>query len=108
MIGKKVPVFFEVCLTYVTPLVLLVSMVFKLAQYTLTTYGKYEYPHYSAVIGWIYAAIPVTPIPVFFIWELAKAEGPMRAVSQSISRRLVLVCSKTDLKGVKGNISVQF
>ncbi|XP_041377019.1 sodium- and chloride-dependent taurine transporter-like [Gigantopelta aegis] len=79
MIGRNVPVVFKIFLTYVTPLVLLVTVVFTLAQYTLPTYGKYEYPNYSAVIGWIYAAIPITPIPLFFIWEFAKAEGPMRA-----------------------------
>ena len=51
-----------------------------LTQYTLPTYGKYEYPYYSAIIGWIYASIPILPIPVFMVWELIKAKGSLREV----------------------------
>ncbi|XP_041359744.1 sodium- and chloride-dependent glycine transporter 2-like isoform X3 [Gigantopelta aegis] len=86
MIGRKVPIFFKVILTYITPLVFTVAIVFTLAQYTLPTYGKYEYPYYSAIIGWIFAAIPIIPIPVFIIWELGKAEGSLRArIAKTIS-----------------------
>ncbi|XP_041378904.1 sodium- and chloride-dependent glycine transporter 2-like, partial [Gigantopelta aegis] len=79
MIGRKVPIFFKVSLTYVTPLIFSFAIVSTLVQYTLPTYGKYEYPYYIAIIGWIYAAIPIAPIPVFMIWELAKAKGSLKA-----------------------------
>ena len=55
-------------------------MVITLAHYTLPQYGKYEYPSYSAIIGWIYAAVPIVPIVAVVVWELVKAKGSLREV----------------------------
>ncbi|XP_046557634.1 sodium- and chloride-dependent glycine transporter 2-like [Haliotis rubra] len=61
MIGRQVPLFFKITWCYVTPAMLLTTLIFTFIQYQPPTYGKYVYPHYSTVIGWIIAVLPMIP-----------------------------------------------
>ena len=45
------------------------------SAYTMPTYDGYSYPASARVIGFVFAMLPIIPIPIFMVWELCRAEG---------------------------------
>ncbi|XP_046557636.1 sodium- and chloride-dependent glycine transporter 2-like [Haliotis rubra] len=75
MIGRQVPLFFKITWCYVTPAMLLTTLIFTFTQYEPPTYGKYVYPYYTTVIGWFIAALPLIPFFVMMVVAVKKQEG---------------------------------
>ncbi|XP_048245506.1 sodium- and chloride-dependent glycine transporter 2-like [Haliotis rufescens] len=75
MIGRPAPLFFKITWCYVTPAMLLTTLIFTFLQYQPPTYGKYVYPYYSTVIGWIIAALPMIPVILVMTVAVYKANG---------------------------------
>ncbi|XP_071088294.1 sodium- and chloride-dependent glycine transporter 2-like [Haliotis cracherodii] len=78
MLGRKPPLFFKITWCYITPLFMMTAFIFTLIQYSPPTYGKYEYPDYAPVIGWILACIPVMPVVVVMVMTLNRANGSLK------------------------------
>ncbi|XP_067660913.1 sodium- and chloride-dependent glycine transporter 2-like [Haliotis asinina] len=77
MIGRQVPLFFKITWCYITPAMLLTTLIFTFTQYKPPTYGKYVYPYYTTVIGWIIAALPLIPFFVMMVVAVKKQEGSL-------------------------------
>lgn len=56
------------------------SLIYGMASFVSPTLGDYEYPRSALIIGWVIAVIPVVPVPLFFIFGLAKAKGTILQV----------------------------
>ena len=69
---------------------LLVMMV--LQSSTQMTYGDYIFPEWSVFLGWVIAAIPFIPIPVFIVFKLSRTRGSIKAVSAFRQFKLTLQC----------------
>ncbi|XP_067660755.1 sodium- and chloride-dependent glycine transporter 2-like [Haliotis asinina] len=85
MIGRPAPLFFKLTWCYITPAMLLMTVVFTFAQYKPPTYGEYVYPYYTTVIGWIIASIPLLPVIIMMFRAIYSRKG---GVLQSIKMSL--------------------
>ncbi|XP_046332791.2 sodium- and chloride-dependent glycine transporter 2-like [Haliotis rufescens] len=77
MIGRPAPLFFKITWCYITPAMLLTTLIFTFTQYEPPTYGKYVYPYHTNVIGWIIAAIPLIPVVVMIVVAIYKQKGSL-------------------------------
>ncbi|XP_048247906.1 sodium- and chloride-dependent glycine transporter 2-like [Haliotis rufescens] len=75
MLGRRVPMFFNMLLGYVTPLLLTIALFLVLWQFKPPTYGDYQYPWVCRIAGWILASLPVIPVPVIAAVTVYKAKG---------------------------------
>ncbi|XP_071096648.1 sodium- and chloride-dependent GABA transporter 1-like [Haliotis cracherodii] len=78
MIGRPAPLFFKITWCYVTPAMLLTTLIFTLTQYKPPTYGKYVFPDYASGIGWCIAAIPMLPVCLMMVVAIAQGKGDIR------------------------------
>ncbi|XP_021369982.1 sodium- and chloride-dependent glycine transporter 2-like isoform X2 [Mizuhopecten yessoensis] len=75
MLNRGVPVFMRVCWCFVTPAVLMFLLLFTLSTYKPPTYGEYEYPGYTSVIGFLLAMVPIIPLPICAFLTIRGAPG---------------------------------
>ncbi|XP_052089563.1 sodium- and chloride-dependent glycine transporter 1-like isoform X4 [Mytilus californianus] len=75
MLGRGVPIFFRVCIMFVTPLIMFVLIMSTLIGYQPPTYGSYKYPTAAATIGTMLSILPIVPIFIFALVAIIKAEG---------------------------------
>ncbi|XP_046573594.1 sodium- and chloride-dependent glycine transporter 2-like [Haliotis rubra] len=72
MTGKPLSAPVKILLTCVTPAVLIIVFILTLLRYQPPTYGKYVFPSYAPVIGWIIAALPLLPIPIYMVMTVRR------------------------------------
>ncbi|KAI3379371.1 hypothetical protein SNEBB_005464 [Seison nebaliae] len=68
MLKRKLPLktFWLVCWKFLTPVVLLLTMILSIAMYEAPKYNKvYEYPKWAILFGWCVVIIPLLPIPIY-------------------------------------------
>ncbi|XP_046557787.1 sodium- and chloride-dependent glycine transporter 2-like isoform X1 [Haliotis rubra] len=75
MIGRPAPLFFKITWCYVTPSMLLITLIFTFTQYEPPTYGQYVFPGYASSIGWCIAAVPMLPVGVMMVIAIYRAKG---------------------------------
>ncbi|XP_046556136.1 sodium- and chloride-dependent glycine transporter 1-like isoform X2 [Haliotis rubra] len=75
MLGRPPSLLMKLCWCFVTPVLMLVALIFTIYTYKMPTYDGYIYPVYARGIGFVISVLPVIPIPVFMVWELVKAKG---------------------------------
>ncbi|XP_048764706.2 sodium- and chloride-dependent betaine transporter-like [Ostrea edulis] len=75
MTGHGIPSVIRICWCFLTPIILLVTMIVTLYSYVPPEYGNYEYPEWAQVVGWFIAVVPLLPIPVFAYREIRIAPG---------------------------------
>ncbi|XP_071124568.1 sodium- and chloride-dependent glycine transporter 1-like [Mytilus edulis] len=75
MLGRGIPIFFRVCIMFVTPLIMFVLIISTLIGYQPPTYGSYKYPKVAAAIGMMLSILPVVPIVIFALVAIIQAEG---------------------------------
>ncbi|XP_069114116.1 sodium- and chloride-dependent glycine transporter 1-like isoform X1 [Argopecten irradians] len=76
MTGRPAPMVMRICWCVLTPLILLVVFFGNVTQYGPPNTALYTYPDYAAVIGNIFAILPILPIPIFAVVGLLKGNGP--------------------------------
>ncbi|XP_053305361.1 sodium- and chloride-dependent glycine transporter 2 [Spea bombifrons] len=86
MIGFQPNWFWKICWAFVTPTILTFILCFSFFQWEPMTYGTYNYPAWSMVLGWLMLACSVIWIPIMFVIKMFLAPG-------SFIERLKLVCS---------------
>jgi len=74
--GKSVPAVFVFLWWSVTPVLVLVIMVFSIVGYTPLTYGEYEYPTWAEWFGWSLASLSLVCVPIGAIHEFATCHVP--------------------------------
>ncbi|XP_074640363.1 sodium- and chloride-dependent glycine transporter 2-like isoform X2 [Tubulanus polymorphus] len=75
MIGYY-PIFvWKICWCAITPLLLVVCLLYALIKQVAPYYGTYFYPPWAIVAGWTIASVSVVPIPIFMALELRNAKG---------------------------------
>ncbi|XP_048735785.2 sodium-dependent proline transporter-like [Ostrea edulis] len=75
MIGRSVPVYMRIHWCIITPLSLMVLLIFSMYTYRPPMVGSYTYPAYARVFGWIIALLPLVPIPVCAYRVLSRCHG---------------------------------
>ncbi|XP_066438618.1 sodium- and chloride-dependent glycine transporter 2 [Eleutherodactylus coqui] len=86
MIGFQPNRFWKICWAFVTPTILTFILCFSFYQWEPLTYGSYNYPTWSMVLGWLMLFCSVIWIPIMFVIKMHLAPG-------SFIERLKLVCS---------------
>ncbi|KAG7483755.1 hypothetical protein MATL_G00041620 [Megalops atlanticus] len=78
MTGKKPNIFFIVCLTVISPLLVLIILVFSVIQFKPARYESYVYPPWAQGIGWIIALASIIWIPVGAVHTLWVLPGSFK------------------------------
>ncbi|ESO93994.1 hypothetical protein LOTGIDRAFT_205669 [Lottia gigantea] len=77
MIGYQPCIWWKICWKFITPTIILSVWLFSIISMTPVTYGDYEYPQWSVVLGWCLSLVSIIPLPVVAIYEISKADGPI-------------------------------
>ncbi|XP_056022432.1 sodium-dependent proline transporter-like isoform X2 [Ostrea edulis] len=75
MIGRSVPVYMRILWCIVTPLLLMLLLIFSLYTYRPPMVGSYTYPGYARAFGWMIALLPLVPIPICAYQVLRRSNG---------------------------------
>ncbi|KAL4233010.1 hypothetical protein ACF0H5_007696 [Mactra antiquata] len=75
MFGKTAPIVLRFCWCFISPGIFAVVFFLLLSSYKAATYEGQEYPSTAIFIGVLVGLVPVLPIPICFIYEIAKTEG---------------------------------
>ncbi|XP_041367483.1 sodium- and chloride-dependent glycine transporter 1-like [Gigantopelta aegis] len=75
MLGKKPNIYWKVCWKYVSPIVILVTIVFNIVLYKEPDLEGQGYPSGYLALGWIIVISSVILIPVWFLLKFCKDGG---------------------------------
>ena len=75
MIGYMPGIWWNICLRYITPLILSIIFFFQCSQWKGIKYGGKAYPAWAEFIGWCIALSSILMIPFFAILNVYRAEG---------------------------------
>ncbi|VDI57677.1 solute carrier family 6 (neurotransmitter transporter, amino acid) member 5/7/9/14, partial [Mytilus galloprovincialis] len=64
MLGRGIPIFFRICICFITPSILLAVLVYSITAYQPPTYGSYQYPDAAVGFGIFVSVFPLIPIIV--------------------------------------------
>ncbi|XP_014908198.1 sodium- and chloride-dependent GABA transporter 2-like [Poecilia latipinna] len=79
MIGYHPFPFMKYCWQYITPLVCFGTFIFSIIKYTpLKFSNSYVYPLWANVLGWFFATVSLSLIPLFVLFKLIKGRGTLR------------------------------
>ncbi|XP_005808839.2 sodium- and chloride-dependent GABA transporter 2-like [Xiphophorus maculatus] len=79
MIGYHPFPFMKYCWQYITPLVCFGTFIFSIIKYTpLKFSNSYVYPLWANVLGWFFATVSLSLIPLFVLFKLIKGQGTLR------------------------------
>lgn len=87
--GKRPPTVFEWLWWTLTPVLVVVIMVFSIIGYSKITYGDYEYPSWAEGLGWGLACISLVCIPIGAVHEVFFGESNDTIYKESFTKRLV-------------------
>ena len=68
MNNKKPFLFFKISLKVVTPICLILIVLFSMIQFKTLQIGSYRYPEWSSVLGWAINVISLLPIPIYIFY----------------------------------------
>ncbi|XP_055955383.1 sodium- and chloride-dependent glycine transporter 1 [Patella vulgata] len=75
MTGRKPGIIIKICWCFITPFLMILSMIFTISNLKMPTYDGYIYPEWARFVGFLLSVIPLIPIPLFMVIELYKADG---------------------------------
>ncbi|CAG2201330.1 Sodium- and chloride-dependent GABA transporter 2,Sodium- and chloride-dependent taurine transporter,Sodium-dependent noradrenaline transporter,Sodium- and chloride-dependent betaine transporter,Sodium- and chloride-dependent neutral and basic amino acid transporter B(0+),Sodium- and chloride-dependent creatine transporter 1,Sodium- and chloride-dependent glycine transporter 1 [Mytilus edulis] len=64
MLGRGIPIFFRICICFITPSILLAVLVYSITAYQPPTYGSYQYPDAAVGFGICVSVFPLISIIV--------------------------------------------
>ncbi|XP_067651823.1 sodium- and chloride-dependent glycine transporter 1-like [Haliotis asinina] len=77
MLGRRPGILMKFCWCISTPLILLTIFIVTLSAYQMPTYDGYAYPLIARAIGFVFAMLPIVPLPILMVLELMKAKGTL-------------------------------
>ncbi|XP_072044236.1 sodium- and chloride-dependent GABA transporter ine-like isoform X4 [Amphiura filiformis] len=78
MTGSYPNIYFRFCWYVLSPIFILVIMVFNIVDFNPVKYGDYEYPSWAQGLGWCVAALSMIWIPIGAIHALIKGDGSIK------------------------------
>ncbi|MFH4982714.1 hypothetical protein AB6A40_009423 [Gnathostoma spinigerum] len=72
--------------TFITPTVLVLSIIFQLWDWKPLVYGDHMFPPLAGRIGIVLAVIPLSPIPVYIIYCLIRKVAPNEKIIDALKR----------------------
>ncbi|KAL9914057.1 sodium-dependent nutrient amino acid transporter 1-like [Glossina fuscipes fuscipes] len=75
MIGRRVGLYWRVCWSVITPLIMTVILIYFLSTYTPLTYNNKTYSNGMYAFGWIITSVGVLQIPVWLIVAVVRDPG---------------------------------
>ncbi|KFM74324.1 Sodium- and chloride-dependent glycine transporter 2, partial [Stegodyphus mimosarum] len=78
MIKRVPPTWWKLCWCFITPGTIIALLIFIVLNHEAVSYGNYQYPQWSIVLGWMIAMCSIVPIPVVAIAQILKAEGTFK------------------------------
>ncbi|XP_051791361.1 sodium- and chloride-dependent neutral and basic amino acid transporter B(0+)-like [Erpetoichthys calabaricus] len=78
MIGKKNCYFWlwwRACWFFISPCLLTIILVWSMVKFSTPSYGPILYPVWGTVLGWFMIAFCIIWIPIFAVFNFAKAKG---------------------------------
>lgn len=86
MIGFKPSVYWKLLWCYVTPITIICIWSFSVSQLAPVTYGKYEYPTWAIVFGWMLGLCSLLPMPIVMVVGVLREEGRLFDRVKKLSR----------------------
>ncbi|ESP00138.1 hypothetical protein LOTGIDRAFT_173444 [Lottia gigantea] len=78
MLGNRPSRIFKILWKFITPAILAAVLLTTLTQYTLPTYGDYQYPVSAGILGWFIALITALPIPIWMMKAIIESKGSLK------------------------------
>ncbi|KAJ8412400.1 hypothetical protein AAFF_G00127360 [Aldrovandia affinis] len=104
MTGKKPNIFFRVCWTVISPVLVSVLLVFSIIQFKPARYENYVYPSWAQGIGWIIAMASIIWIPLGAVHTLWVLPGSfIERIRESITP---FALEKSSKRGLCSDIAV--
>ncbi|KAL0268073.1 UNVERIFIED_CONTAM: hypothetical protein PYX00_010147 [Menopon gallinae] len=76
MVGFRLSPWLKICWLVFTPIITMGILIFSVVTYKPLTYNRtYVYPAWAQVIGWFMALVPMSMIPIHFVYYLLKSPG---------------------------------
>ncbi|KAH8266665.1 hypothetical protein KR018_008020 [Drosophila ironensis] len=82
MLGRKVGLYWRLCWSIITPLVMTVILIYFYATYQPLTYNNVIYPTWAYSIGWVITSLGILQLPIWMI--VAIIRDPGRGLGQKI------------------------
>lgn len=70
MVGQRPSTWWNVCLRYLTPFILLFLLLFSLVRHTPARYGSYIFPVWADLIGWMMSFVVAACVPIYAVFAL--------------------------------------
>nr|XP_057943107.1 sodium- and chloride-dependent GABA transporter 2-like [Doryrhamphus excisus] len=92
MIGYRPSPLMKICWCYITPCLCFGTFIFSIIRYSPLKFSNtYVYPLWANILGWFFATVSLSLIPLFVVYKLVHGEGTLR------QRFLSLCCPEDDL-----------
>ncbi|EDW89035.2 sodium-dependent nutrient amino acid transporter 1 isoform X1 [Drosophila yakuba] len=75
MLGRKVGLYWRLCWSIITPLIMTVILIYFYATYQPLTYNDIIYPNWAYVIGWLITAFGILQLPIWMIVAIVRDPG---------------------------------
>eukprot|EP00099_Drosophila_melanogaster_P000028 NP_001014484.2 uncharacterized protein Dmel_CG15279, isoform D [Drosophila melanogaster] len=75
MLGRKVGLYWRLCWSIITPLIMTVILIYFYATYQPLTYNNIVYPNWSYSIGWLITAFGILQLPIWMIVAIVRDPG---------------------------------
>lgn len=78
MLGRRPSRWWKYCWKYFCPAILSGLLIFSLVSWKGVVYGKYKYPDWAEVIGWMLACLSILWVPGVAVYKFATTPGTAR------------------------------
>ncbi|RWS28118.1 hypothetical protein B4U80_08101 [Leptotrombidium deliense] len=85
MLGFAPGLFWRICWTYISPLVLLMIFTGAVIQHKDLEWQGYQYPNWSVAVGWCLTFSSLLCVPIYGIYCFLKTKGTLTEVPQAFS-----------------------
>ncbi|XP_016981709.1 sodium-dependent nutrient amino acid transporter 1 isoform X1 [Drosophila rhopaloa] len=75
MLGRKVGLYWRLCWSIFTPLIMTVILIYFYATYEPLTYNNIVYPNWAYSIGWLITAFGILQLPIWMIVAIIRDPG---------------------------------
>ncbi|XP_017068126.2 sodium-dependent nutrient amino acid transporter 1 [Drosophila eugracilis] len=75
MLGRKVGLYWRLCWSILTPLIMTVILIYFYATYEPLTYNNIIYPNWAYSIGWMITAFGILQLPLWMIVAIIRDPG---------------------------------
>ncbi|MED6269955.1 hypothetical protein CHARACLAT_004805 [Characodon lateralis] len=91
MRGRSPSIFLRLCWLLFCPLLILCILGSSIVQYTPPRYGKYIYPVWAKLVGWVISLVSIVWIPLCAIHEIYNSKGSLlQRIKQAVTPTLDL------------------